>query len=132
MVPDRILAAAGETGKRRNQRPPRTYTKPSLTATTPNQVWTWDITKLATTRRGVSLMAYLTIDLFSRYVVAWMLATKECKHLTAQLFAETIARHGIAPVDTFCGGNWSDHAERRGALEGCCLASIQATVHPQG
>ena len=71
----RVLAAAGETGERRNQRPARAYTKPSLTATAPNQVWTWDITKLATVQKGVFLMAYVIIDLFSRYVVGWMLAT---------------------------------------------------------
>ena len=67
------------------------------TATAPNQIWTWDITKLATTQKGVFLMACVIIDLFSRYVVGWMLAPKECKHLAAQLFAETIARHGIEP-----------------------------------
>jgi len=93
----RVLAEAGETGERRNQRAPHVYTKPSLTATAPNQVWTWDITKLATTQKGVFLMAYVIIDLFSRYVVGWMLAAKECKHLAAQLFAETIARHGVEP-----------------------------------
>ena len=91
----RVLAAAGELFERRNQRPAQVHAKPSLTATAPNQVWTWDITKLATTQRGVFLMAYVIIDLFSRYVVGWMLATKECKHLAAQLFAETIARHGV-------------------------------------
>ena len=73
------------------------YAKPSLTATAPNQIWTWDITKLATMQKGVFLMAYVIIDLFSRYVVGWMLAAKECQHLAAQLFAETIARHGIEP-----------------------------------
>ncbi len=93
----RVLAAAGETKERRNQRLPHTHSKPSLKATGPNQVWTWDITKLATEQKGVFLMAYVIIDLFSRYVVGWMLATKECKHLATQLFAETIARHGVEP-----------------------------------
>ena len=75
----RVLAEAGETGERRHQRAPQAYAKPSLTATAPNQVWTWDITKLATQQKGVFLMAYVIIDLFSRYVVGWMLAAKECK-----------------------------------------------------
>jgi len=60
-------------------------------------VWTWDITKLATIQRGIFLHAYVIIDLFSRYVVGWMVATKECKHLAAQLFAETVARHDVEP-----------------------------------
>jgi len=93
----RVLAEAGETSERRNQRTPHQHAMPSLTATAPNQVWTWDITKLATLEKGVFLMAYVIIDLFSRFVVGWMLASKECKHLAAQLFAETIARHGIEP-----------------------------------
>ena len=65
----RVLAEAGETRERRNQRPPHAYTRPSLTATAPNQISIWDITKLATTRKGVFLIAYVIIDLFSRYVV---------------------------------------------------------------
>ena len=117
----RVLAAAGETGERRNQRLPRAYTKPSLTATAPNQVWTWDITKLATVQKGVFLMAYVIIDLFSRYVVGWMLATKECKHLAAQLFAETIARHGIEPGLTV-------HADRGSAMKSDTLAQLLASL----
>ncbi len=73
----RVLAEAGESKERRNQRPPREYVTPSLTATAPNQAWTWDITKLATLAKGVFLHAYVIIDLFSRYVVGWMLATKD-------------------------------------------------------
>lgn len=118
----RVLAAAGETSERRNQRPPQTYTKPSLTATAPNQVWTWDITKLATMQRGVFLMAYVIIDLFSRFVVGWMLANKECKHLAAQLFAETVARHGVAP------GVLTVHMDRGSAMKSDTLAQLLASV----
>ncbi len=53
------------------------------------------MTKLASKEKGVFLMAYVIVDLFSRYVVGWMVAKKECKHLAALLFAETIARHGV-------------------------------------
>jgi putative transposase len=113
----RLLAAANETSERRNQRRPQSYAKPSLTATAPNQVWTWDITKLATTRKGVFLMAYVIIDLFSRYVVGWMLATKECQHLAAQLFAETIARHGVEP-------GLQVHADRGSAMKSDTLAQL--------
>jgi putative transposase len=117
----RVLAEAGETKERRNQRGPQTHAKPSLTATGPNQVWTWDITKLATIQKGVFLMAYVIIDLFSRYVVGWMLATKECKRLAAQLFAETIARHGIEPGLTV-------HADRGSAMKSDTLAQLLASL----
>ena len=117
----RVLAAAGETSERRNQRAPHAYAKPSLTATAPNQVWTWDITKLATTRKGVFLMAYVIIDLFSRYVVGWMLAPKECKHLAAQLFAETIARHGIEP-------GLQVHMDRGSPMKSDTLAQLLASL----
>ena len=90
---------------------------PSLTATAPNQVWTWDITKLATLQKGVFLMAYVIIDLFSRFVVGWMVATKECKHLAAQLFAETIARHGVAP-------GLQVHQDRGSAMKSDTLAQL--------
>ena len=117
----RVLAAAGETSERRNQRAPQAYAKPSLTATAPNQVWTWDITKLATTSKGVFLMAYVIIDLFSRYVVGWLLARKECQHLAAQLFAETIARHGIEP-------GLQVHADRGAAMKSDTLAQLQSAA----
>lgn len=117
----RLLAEVGETRERRNQRPAQNHAKPSLTATAPNQVWTWDITKLATTHKGVFLMAYVIIDLFSRYVVGWMLAAKECQHLAAQLFAETIARHGIEP-------GLQVHADRGAAMKSDTLAQLLASL----
>ena len=120
----RLLAAHGETQERRNQRSPRVYAKPSLTATAPNQVWTWDITKLATTSVGVFLCAYVIIDLFSRYVVGWMVATRECKHLAAQLFADTIARHGVEPGLTV-------HADRGSTMKSDTLAQLLATLGAQ-
>ena len=120
----RVLAALGETRERRNQRLPQAHVKPSLTATAPNQVWTWDITRLATRRIGVFLQLYVIIDLFSRYVVGWMLAAKECKHLAAQLFAETIARHGVEPGLTV-------HADRGSAMRSDTLAQLLATLGVQ-
>jgi putative transposase len=113
----RVLAEAGETQDRRSQRAPQKHAMPSLTATAPNQVWTWDITKLATIQKGVFLMAYVIIDLFSRFVVGWMVATKECKHLAAQLFAETIARHGVAP-------GLQVHQDRGSAMKSDTLAQL--------
>ena len=117
----RVLAELGETKERRNQRLPHTYEKPTLAATAPSQVWTWDITKLATLQKGVFLHAYVIIDLFSRYVVGWMVAAKECKHLAAQLFAETVARHGIEPGLTV-------HSDRGAAMKSDTLAQLLATL----
>jgi len=117
----RILGALGESKERRNQRLPHTYVKPSLTATAANQVWTWDITKLATTQKGVFLHAYVIIDLFSRYVVGWMVAEKECKRLAAQLFADAVARHGIEPGLTV-------HSDRGSAMKSDTLAQLLATL----
>jgi len=117
----RVLAELGESKERRNQRLPHPYVKPSLTATGPNQVWTWDITKLATLEKGVFLHAYVIIDLFSRYVVGWMVAAKECKHLAAQLFAEAAARHGIEP-------GLIVHADRGAAMKSDTLAQLLATL----
>jgi putative transposase len=120
----RVLAALGETKERRAQRLPQVHVKPSLTATAPNQVWTWDITKLATTSVGVFLHAYVIIDLFSRYVVGWMVAAKESKHMAAQLFAETIARHGVEPGLTV-------HSDRGSAMKSDTLAQLLATLGVQ-
>ena len=117
----RILAEEDELRERRNQRKPHVHAKPSLTARAPNEVWTWDITKLATECKGVFLMAYVIIDLFSRYVVGWMLAEKECRHLAAQLFAETTARHGVGPGLTV-------HADRGAAMKSDTLAQLLASL----
>ena len=94
----RILAPRDEVRERRHQRRQQAHKKPHLVATAPNQVWTWDITKLATTAVGELLHAYVILDLFRRYVVGWMVAEKECKHLAAQLFPKTVARNHVKPV----------------------------------
>jgi putative transposase len=117
----RILAALGESKERRNQRLAHKHAKPSLTATAPNQVWTWDITKLATFQKGVFLHLYVIIDLFSRYVVGWMVAEMECKHLAAQLFAESVARFGVEPGLTV-------HSDRGSAMKSDTLAQLLGTL----
>jgi putative transposase len=93
----RILKAAGEGGERRAQRGPRACPTPSLQATAPNQVWTWDITKLPTYTRGDFLNLYVILDLWSRYVVGWMVAGRETSALAQHLFATAITRYEIAP-----------------------------------
>lgn len=93
----RVLAERGPVRERRAHRAPANHPIPRLIADAPNQVWTWDISKLATFQAGVFLNLYVVLDLFSRYVVAWMLAEHENSALAKQLFAEAIARYDIEP-----------------------------------
>ncbi len=89
----RLLHANQAQGERRQQRAPQHHTVPRLVAHGPNEVWTWDITKLATQRRGEYLNLYIVIDLFSRYIVAWMISRKENSALAQQLMNEAITRY---------------------------------------
>jgi putative transposase len=91
----RMLRERGPVRERRNQREPRHHAVPRLVAAAPNEVWTWDISKLATHERGTFLNLYVVLDLFSRYVVAWMVAARENSALAKQLFAEAIGRYGV-------------------------------------
>lgn len=93
----RLLRQAGENGERRNQRAAQHHAVPRLLARAPNEVWTWDITKLATHVRGVYLSLYVVLDLYSRYVVAWMVSRKENSALARQLMDEATVRYAIGP-----------------------------------
>jgi putative transposase len=90
----RILAAMDEVRERRALRRHPTPSKPSVTATAPNQVWTWDITKIASSGGGW-LYVYVLIDLFSRYVVGWLVSERENGKTAAQWLAETVRQHGV-------------------------------------
>jgi putative transposase len=92
----RLLRATGEEGDRRPQRPAQHHAIPRLRATQPNEVWTWDVSKLPTRRRGEYLSLYVVLDLFSRFVVAWMVSRKENSALAKQLFDEATSRYHIA------------------------------------
>ena len=91
----RVLAAHDEVRERRAQRTHPTYAVPRLTATHPNQVWTWDVTELAGSQKGDRYKLYVVLDLYSRYVVAWMLATRESVPLAQRLITQACRRHGI-------------------------------------
>jgi putative transposase len=93
----RILKAHGQSGERRPQREPTTHAVPRLVATRPNEVWVWDITKCATLTPGVYLSVYVMMDLFSRYIVAWMVSMRENSRLARQLIEESMLRYEIAP-----------------------------------
>lgn len=93
----RILLEVGESKDRRHQRNHKNAIKPELIATAPNQVWSWDITKLLTFNRFMYFHLYVIIDIFSRYAVGWMIADRECQHLAKKLIQETTLKHGIQP-----------------------------------
>ena len=100
----RVLAEADEVRERRDQvRHPAYYgrapaiVKPELVATAPNQVWSWDITKLKGPVPYLYYSLYVILDLFSRYVVGWMVAVKESAHLAERLIEQTCAKQRIQP-----------------------------------
>jgi putative transposase len=93
----RILRAEGQNGERRSQRPAQRHAKPRLVAQAPNEVWSWDCAKLATELRNRYLTLYVVLDLFSRFVLAWMVSSKENSALAQQLMREATARYRITP-----------------------------------
>jgi putative transposase len=102
----RILEENGEVRERRDQlRHPR-YAAPELLATAPNQVWSWDITKLLGPAKWTYFYLYVILDLFSRYVVGWMVAHEERAALAKKLIEQSCRRQGITP------GELTLHADR--------------------
>jgi putative transposase len=91
----RVLRAYGEVHERRRQATHPATVKPELVAEAPNQVWSWDITKLHGPVKWNYFYLYVVIDIFSRYVTAWMLARAENAHLAKVLIKEAVARQGI-------------------------------------
>jgi len=91
----RFLAAADEVRERRNQLRHPVYAKPELIATAPNQVWSWDLTKLRAMEKWTYYYLYVLLDIYSRYVVGWMLAHVESGELASQLLEQACAKQGV-------------------------------------
>ncbi len=91
----RLLATQGEVRERRNQLIHPHYQRPELLATAPNQLWSWDITKLKSLVKWTYFYLYVVLDIFSRYVVGWMVATRESAELAKQLLLESCHKQGI-------------------------------------
>jgi putative transposase len=106
----RILAANREVRERRNVLRHPEHKKPELLATGPNQVWSWDITKLLGPQKWSYFYLYVILDIFSRYVVGWMVADGESAVLAENLIAETCARQNIQP------GQLTLHADRGSSM----------------
>ena len=91
----RILEANKEVKERRNQLRHPVYTKPELLAEGPNQVWSWDITKLKGPAKWTYYYLYVILDIFSRYIVGWMVASREHGTLAKKLIEQSCAKQGI-------------------------------------
>jgi putative transposase len=118
----RLLAQAGQSRERRDQLVHPAYHKPELLATSPNQVWSWDITKLLGPQKWTYFYLYVILDIFSRYVVGWMLAYQESAALAERLIAETAHKHGIAP------GQLTLHADRGTSMTSKPVAFLLADL----
>jgi transposase InsO family protein len=105
----RLLAAAQEVRERRNQLR-HVAPKPELLATRPNEVWSWDITKLLGPAKWTYYYLYVILDIFSRYVVGWMVAHQESAALAERLLAATCEKQAIGP------GQLVVHADRGGSM----------------
>jgi putative transposase len=91
----RILAENSSVRERRDQLRRPSYVAPELLATGPNQVWTWDITKLRGPEKWTYYYLYCIIDIFSRYIVGWVVATEESAAIAEHLIASSIQREGV-------------------------------------
>jgi putative transposase len=118
----RLLAANGETRPRRDQLIHPTYHKPELLATAPNQVWSWDITKLLGPATWTYFYLYVILDIYSRYVVGWMVAHREHAELAERLIAETIAKQDIP------AGQLTLHADRGSSMTSKPVAFLLADL----
>lgn len=106
----RLLRVNGEVRERRDQLVHSSYPRPELLATAPNQLWSWDITKLPGPSKWTHFHLYVILDVFSRYVVGWMVAERESSALAEQLIATTLERQGIVP------GQLTLHADRGASM----------------
>ena len=118
----RILEQEGELKERRNQLRHPAYQKPELLATAPNQVWSWDITKLLGPAKWSYYYLYVILDIFSRYVVGWMLAGGESAALAERLIAETCQKQAIQP------NQLSIHADRGSSMTSKPVAFLLADL----
>lgn len=118
----RLLQSCAAVRERRNQLRHPEYTKPELLAVMPNQIWSWDITKLKGPVRGTCFHLYVILDIFSRYVVGWMVAERETAELAEQLIADSAAKESIAP------GVLTLHADRGSSMRSKPVATLLADL----
>lgn len=118
----RILDQHDQVRERRNQLSHPAYQKPELLATSPNQVWSWDITKLLGPAKWTYFYLYVILDIFSRYAVGWMVASRESATLAEKLIRETCHKQGIAR------GQLTVHADRGSSMTSRPVALLLADL----
>jgi putative transposase len=118
----RILVQHDEVRERRNQLRHPVYQKPELLAERPNQVWSWDITKLMGPTKWSYFYLYVILDIFSRRVVAWCVADAETATLFKPLFDDAVAKHQVPP------GQLTLHADRGGPMKAKATALLLADL----
>jgi putative transposase len=118
----RLLRAQGETGDRRRHATHPARVKPELVASEPNQCWSWDITKLAGPAKWTWYYLYVLLDIYSRYVVGWMVAHHEAAALAERLLADTIAKQGVE------AGQLAVHADRGTSMTSKPVAMLLADL----
>ena len=118
----RVLEQDGATRERRNQLTHPAYQKPELLAATPNQLWSWDITKLRGPAKWTYFYLYVILDVFSRYVVGWMAALREGAGLASTLIEETCVKQPIP------AGQLTIHADRGSSMRSKPVAFLLADL----
>jgi len=118
----RILDENQEVRERRNQLRHPQYAKPELLATQPNQLWSWDITKLLGPTKWTYYYLYNILDVFSRYSVGWLIAKRESANLAEELIAATCVRQSIPP------GQLTMHADRGSSMTSKPVALLMADL----
>jgi putative transposase len=118
----RILDEHAEVKERRNQLSHPVYQEPELLATAPNQVWSWDITKLLGPAKWTYFYLYVILDIFSRYVVGWMIAPADSAALAEKLIKETCAKQNIEK------GQLTIHADRGSSMRSRPVALLLADL----
>ena len=118
----RILKADEQVRERRNQLRHPNYVKPELLATEVNQLWSWDITKLLGPSKWTYFYLYDIMDIFSRYVVGWLIAERESASLAEELIAATCTRQNINP------GQLTIHADRGSSMTSKPVALLMADL----
>ncbi|MGH8471798.1 MAG: IS3 family transposase, partial [Gammaproteobacteria bacterium] len=118
----RLLRASGETRGRRDELTHPAYAKPELLASGPRELWSWDITKLKGPAKWVCFHLYVILDVFSRYVVGWMIAPQESAELAHTLIAATCDKEGIAR------GQLTLHADRGTSMRSKPVAMLLADL----
>ncbi len=118
----RILEQEDESRERRNQLVHPPYRRPELLATAPNQLWSWDITKLLGPVKWTYFYWYVILDVFSRYAVGWMVAHRESAELAKQFMEETLGKHQIP------AGQLNIHADRGRVMTSQPVAFLMADL----